>query len=54
MPDVYDLYGEDGLPIGRASVQQFKLSMILRETKDAWVMAKWRSEFGGYEISGLQ
>jgi hypothetical protein len=53
MPDVYDLYGEDGLPIGRASVQQFKLSMILRETKDAWVMAKWRSEFGGYEISGL-
>jgi hypothetical protein len=53
MPDVYDLYGEDGLPIGRASVQQFKLSMILRETKDAWVLAKWRSEFGGYEISGL-
>jgi hypothetical protein len=54
MPDVYELYGEDGLPIGRASVQQFKLSLILRETKDAWVLAKWRPEFGGYEISGIE
>jgi hypothetical protein len=56
MPDVYDLYGEDGAPISRASVQQFKLSLILRdaaEKGDVWVMAKWRPEFGGYEISGL-
>jgi len=53
MPDVYDLYGEDGMPISRASVQQFKLSLDLRLAVNPWVMAKWRSEFGGYEISGL-
>jgi len=56
MPDVYDLFGEDGLPISRASVQQFKLSFVLREaaTKgELWVMVRWRSEFGGYEITSL-
>lgn len=54
MPDVYDLYGEDGLPISRASVQQFSVSQVLRGVvqakKEAWVTAKWRKEFGGYEI----
>jgi hypothetical protein len=30
LPDVYDLYGEDGFPISRASVQQFALSKTLR------------------------
>ena len=56
MPDVYDLFGEDGLPISRASVQQFKLSLALRaaaEKGEAWVTAQWRPEFGGYEITEL-
>jgi hypothetical protein len=56
MPDVYDLFGEDGFPISRASVQQFKLSFVLREAAskgELWVMARWRSEFGGYEIASL-
>jgi hypothetical protein len=55
MPDVYDLYGEDGFPISRASVQQFSLSQALRAyTKgDIWVTARWRAEFGGYEILSL-
>lgn len=54
MPDIYDLYGEDGLPISRASVQQFSLSQQLRATKgDLWVQAAWRPEFGGYEIIRL-
>jgi hypothetical protein len=54
MPDVYDLYGEDGFPISRASVQQFALSQLLRgklqTSPDIWVQARWRAEFGGYEI----
>ena len=53
LPDVYDLYGEDGLPISRASVQQFSLSMKLRaaaEKGDVWVQATWSNEFGGYVI----
>lgn len=53
MPDVYDLYGEDGLPISRASVQQFALSQQLRTKKEAWVTARWRAEFGGYEIAAI-
>ncbi len=53
MPDVYDLYDEAGLPISRASVQQFTLSQQLRTKKEAWVQARWRTEFGGYEIIAL-
>lgn len=55
MPDVYDLYGEDGFPISRASVQQFSLSQALRAYAkgDIWVTARWRAEFGGYEILSL-
>ena len=54
MPDVYDLYAEDGFPISRASVQQFSLSQRLRAcVGDIWVMARWRAEFGGYEIMSL-
>lgn len=56
MPDVYDLFGEDGLPISRASVQQFRVSQALKEVLakkgELWVQARWRSEFGGYEIQG--
>lgn len=56
LPDIYDLYGEDGMPISRASVQQFALSTSLREaTKhgDVWVNAAWNSDFGGYMIVGI-
>jgi hypothetical protein len=56
MPDVYDLYDPDGLPLSRASVQQFSLSLKLREAaekNELWVMAIWRPEFGGYEITSL-
>jgi len=57
LPDVYDIYGEDGLPISRASVQQFSLSMALRsateEGKDIWVVAEWSKEFGGYMIISI-
>lgn len=56
MPDVYDLYEETGLPISRASVQQFALSQTLRKAseseKEVWVLARWKPEFGGYEIVG--
>jgi hypothetical protein len=56
MPDVYDLYEESGLPISRASVQQFSLSQALRKAceseKEVWVLARWKPEFGGYEIIG--
>jgi hypothetical protein len=56
MPDVYDLFGEDGYPISRASVQQFSLSQKIRAAAAAghtWVLAAWRPDFGGYEIQGL-
>ena len=53
MPDIYDLYGEDGFPISRASVQQFKLSLLLRELSEPWVTVRWRAEFGGYEIVSI-
>jgi hypothetical protein len=52
MPDVYDLFAEDGTPVGRASVQQFRLSQTLRSVKDLWVTVEWRAEFEGYEITG--
>ena len=57
MPDVYDLFADDGSAIGRASVQQFRLSALLRtaaEKGDVFVTANWRKEFNGYEISSLQ
>jgi len=56
LPDIYDLYGEDGQPLSRASVQQFSLSMKLREKcseGDVWVNAEWNSDFGGYTILGI-
>jgi hypothetical protein len=54
LPDLYDLYGEDGLPISRASVQQFALSRVLRAAgKEAWVIAEWSKEFGGYMIVSM-
>jgi hypothetical protein len=54
LPDLYDLYGEDGLPISRASVQQFALSRVLRAAgKEAWVVAEWSKEFGGYMIVSM-
>ena len=54
LPDLYDLYGEDGLPISRASVQQFELSRVLRAAgKGVWVVAEWNKEFGGYMIVSM-
>jgi hypothetical protein len=61
MPDVYDLFGEDGFPISRASVQQFAVSQQIRGAlatagqakTGVWVQARWRQDFGGYEIEGL-
>jgi hypothetical protein len=57
MPDVYDLFGEDGFPISRASVQQFRVSQQLKDVLakggDLWVNARWKPEFGGYEIQGI-
>jgi hypothetical protein len=54
LPDVYDLYDDAGLPISRASVQQFALSQKLRAAGlNVPVIARWRPEFGGYEIAGL-
>jgi len=53
MPDIYEIFDEQGFPISRASVQSFSLSQQLRGTvgpEGVWVMIRWRSEFGGYEI----
>lgn len=53
MPDIYNLYDENGFPISRASVQIFSLSQELRvecKSEGMWVIVKWRPEFGGYEI----
>lgn len=56
MPDIYDLYDEEGRFIGQGSVQRFSLSQELR-SKDtengAPVVIQWRDEFNGYEITGL-
>jgi hypothetical protein len=51
LPDVFEIYGKDGLPIGRASVQNSELSQKLRGKTDVWVMAEWNSNFGGYTIT---
>jgi hypothetical protein len=56
LPDIYELYGEDDMPISRASVQQFALSKSLRDATaaaDVWVTAAWNSDFGGYMIVGI-
>ena len=56
MPDIYDLYDEQGLPISRASVQQFSLSQELRSVmkpEGVWVVIEWRKDFGGYAIAKL-
>jgi hypothetical protein len=56
LPDIYDLYGEDGQPLSRASVQQFSLSRDLREAcskGEVWVKAEWNPDFGGYTILGI-
>jgi len=54
MPDIYDLYDEQNLPISRASVQAFSLAQEMRKiTGDIWVSIRWRPEFGGYEIYDL-
>lgn len=57
MPDIYDLYDEQGFPISRASVQLFSVSQQLRAAtaspSGAWVQIRWRPEFGGYEIESI-
>jgi hypothetical protein len=56
MPDIYDVYDSDGIPISRASVQKFSVSQQLRNamTPDGVpVTILWRPEFGGYEIVSL-
>jgi hypothetical protein len=50
LPDVFEIYGEDGLPIGRASVQNYELSQKIRGKRDIWVQAEWVATFGGYTI----
>jgi hypothetical protein len=56
LPDIYDLYDEEGRFIGQGSVQRFSLSQELR-SKDVNtvtpVTMQWRHEFNGYEITGL-
>ena len=57
LPDIYDLFGEDGVIFDRASVQKFALSRQLREvsghSEGVWVTVEWSTEFGGYMITGL-
>ncbi len=52
LPDVYDLFSKDGMPLSRAAVQQITLSQALRNQKVSSipVFAEWKSEFGRYEI----
>ena len=52
LPDVYDLFTKDGMPLSRAAVQQLTLSQVLRNQKGSSipVFAEWKSEFGRYEI----
>jgi len=53
MPDIYDVYDENGALISRASVQIFALSQELRSKcgpEGVWVYISWRKEFDGYEI----
>jgi hypothetical protein len=56
MPDIYELYDEEGRFIGQGSVQKFSLSQELRSKTTATgipVNVQWRSEFNGYEITAL-
>ena len=55
LPDVYDLFQENGTPLCRAAVQQLSLSQQLRaqKIKKIPVWAEWKSEFGRYEIVSL-
>ena len=54
LPDIYDLYDEQGQPISRASVQAFSLAQEMRKnTGEIWVNIRWRPEFGGYEINSI-
>lgn len=52
LPDVYDLFTKEGMPLSRAAVQQLTLSQALRNQKGSSipVFAEWKSEFGRYEI----
>jgi hypothetical protein len=51
LPDVYDLFLENGTPLSRAAVQQLALSQKLRTQRGRIpVTAEWKSEFGRYEI----
>jgi len=51
LPDVYDLFLENGTPLCRAAVQQMALSQQLRAKKGKIpVIAEWKAEFGRYEI----
>jgi hypothetical protein len=54
MPDIYDIYDESGKPFGRASVQRFAVSQVLRDVKGAAkVRFEYRADFKGYEIVGV-
>jgi len=53
MPDIYDIYSESGELLGKASVQQFFISQLMRSKcgeNGAWVIVEWREDFNGYEI----
>jgi hypothetical protein len=51
LPDVYDLFLENGTALSRAAVQQLSLSQKLKAIKGRIpVIAEWKSEFGRYEI----
>jgi hypothetical protein len=54
MPDIYDLYDENDMLLGRGSVQAFSLSKTLREMKDPIVHVRWNVDFNGYEILNLK
>jgi hypothetical protein len=56
LPDVYELYLEDGTPLGRAAVQQLTLSRELTsaKVKRILVLAEWQSDFGRYQIVSLR
>lgn len=53
LPDVYDLFMENGTPLCRAAVQQIGLSRELRAAKieKIPVIISWNKEFGRYEIT---
>jgi hypothetical protein len=55
LPDVYDLFTKEGIPLCRAAVQQLTLSQALRTQKEQKipVRAEWKSEFGRYEILAI-